>query len=65
MFDLSTKVPTAKATTPMEQSAARWPDAMQQFQGHEQERTQSQQQSQERAQTENQAQAAKGPVLRL
>lgn len=65
VFDLSTKVPTAEATTPMEQSAARWPDAMQQFQGHEQERTQSQQQSQERAQTENQAQAAKGPVLRL
>lgn len=64
-FDLTTKVPTAEALTPMEQSGARWPEAMQLFQGHEQERQQIQQQSLERTQAENQAQSMSGPVMRL
>ncbi|MBU6248893.1 MAG: hypothetical protein KGN77_14170, partial [Xanthomonadaceae bacterium] len=32
LLDLRTQVPTASANTPMEQSAARWPQAMEQFQ---------------------------------
>lgn len=53
LFDLQTKVPTNEATTPMEQSAARWPAAMQQFQVQEQENAIAQQQSQERQQQES------------
>ncbi|UPG89707.1 zeta toxin family protein [Luteibacter aegosomaticola] len=48
LFDQRTSVPTATANTPMEQSAAQWPQAMQQFQ-------QSQQESQAKAQTQQQA----------
>lgn len=65
VFDLTTKVPTAEASTPMEQSGAKWPEAMQQFQGHEQALAQTQQQSLERAQAESQAQSMSGPVMRL
>lgn len=65
VFDLTTKVPTAEALTPMEQSGARWPEAMQQFQSHEQERQQTQQRSMERTQVESQAQSMSGPVMRL
>ncbi|WP_049622998.1 T6SS phospholipase effector Tle1-like catalytic domain-containing protein [Frateuria defendens] len=36
LFDRRTSVPTAAANTPMEQSAAQWPQAMQQFQAQEQ-----------------------------
>jgi hypothetical protein len=49
----------------MEQSGAKWPDAMQQFQGHEQELAQTQQRSLERAQAESQAQSMSGPVMRM
>lgn len=65
VFDLTTKVPTAEASTPMEQSGAKWPEAMQQFQGHEQELAQTQQRSLERAQAESQAQSMSGPVMKL
>ncbi|WP_448098821.1 VgrG-related protein [Luteibacter yeojuensis] len=65
VFDLTTKVPTAEALTPMEQSGARWPEAMQQFQNHEQEHQQTQQQSLERTQAENQAHSMSGPVMRM
>ncbi len=41
LFDRSTNVPTAEANTPMEQSAAKWPEAMRQYQGHEQSRAAS------------------------
>lgn len=53
LFDLQTKLPTSEATTPMEQSAAKWPAAMQQFQSQEQENAIAQQQSQERQQQES------------
>lgn len=49
-FDLRTSVPTAEAMTPMDQSAAKWPQAMQQF-----EQTQAQQQAQSHQATQNQA----------
>ncbi|QDE40915.1 DUF2235 domain-containing protein [Luteibacter pinisoli] len=53
LFDLQTKVPTNEATTPMEQSAAQWPAAMQQFQVQQQENAMAQQQSQDRQQQES------------
>jgi hypothetical protein len=52
LFDLRTSVPTAEANTPMEHSAAKWPDAMRQFQ-----RTQQQLQAMSQHFTQNQAQA--------
>lgn len=58
LFDLRTKVPTAEANTPMEQSAAQWPQAMQQFQ-----ETQAQTQSQARTMQDMQAQAMQGPGM--
>ncbi|MDR6642909.1 hypothetical protein J2X57_002121 [Luteibacter sp. 1214] len=63
LFDLQTKVPTAEANTPMEQSAAKWPEAMQQFQGHEQAQQQSQQRAMDRQQADTQAQGAAGPSM--
>jgi hypothetical protein len=59
LFDLRTSVPTAEANTPMEHSAAKWPEAMQQFR-------QAQQQLQAMSQhvTQNQAQA-QGPAMTL
>jgi hypothetical protein len=58
LFDLRTSVPTAEAMTPMEQSGAKWPQAMQQA-----EQTQAQQQSmQQLSQDQTQAQA-QGPVM--
>jgi len=57
LFDLRTRVPTAEAMTPMEQSGAKWPQAMQQF-----EQTQAQQQQQTQTQQLN-AQQAQGPVM--
>jgi peptidoglycan hydrolase-like protein with peptidoglycan-binding domain len=65
LFDLSTNVPTAESCTPMEQSAARWPEAMQQFQGHEQQRAESQQRVQDRIQTESQSNNVSGPSMGL
>ncbi|UPG93878.1 T6SS phospholipase effector Tle1-like catalytic domain-containing protein [Luteibacter aegosomatissinici] len=53
LFDLQTKVPTNEATTPMEQSAAQWPAAMQQFQVLEQDKAIAQQQTLERQQQES------------
>jgi hypothetical protein len=50
LFDLRTSVPTAEATTPMEHSAAKWPEAMQQFQQTQQEQTMSRQVAQDQAQ---------------
>ena len=50
LFDLSTSVATAEATTPMEHSAAKWPEAMQQFQQTQQDQALSRQAAQERAQ---------------
>jgi peptidoglycan hydrolase-like protein with peptidoglycan-binding domain len=41
LFDLRTNVPTSEATTPMVTSGARWPEAMQQFQQHEQAQAQA------------------------
>jgi len=55
LFDLRTSVPTAEAMTPMEHSAAKWPDAMQQFQ-----ETQAQQQVQSQQTMQSQTQ---GPVM--
>jgi hypothetical protein len=63
LFDLSTSVPTAAALTPMEQSAAKWPEAMQQFQAHDQERAQSQQRAVERTQSEAQTQAVPSSTM--
>jgi hypothetical protein len=57
LFDLRTSVPTAEAMTPMEHSAAKWPEAMQQFQ-----QTQALQQAQGQQATHNQAQT-QGPVM--
>ncbi|WP_049623168.1 XVIPCD domain-containing protein [Frateuria defendens] len=57
LFDLRTSVPTAEAMTPMAQSGAQWPQAMQQF---EQTQQQQQAQSQQVSQTQTQAQ---GPVM--
>lgn len=59
LFDLRTSVPTAEAMTPMEQSGARWPQAMQQF-----EQTQAQQQYMQQQVSQDQTQAhAQGPVM--
>jgi hypothetical protein len=59
LFDLRTSVPTAEAMTPMEQSGARWPQAMQQF-----EQTQAQQQSMQQQVSQDQTHAqAQGPVM--
>nr|WP_232309543.1 XVIPCD domain-containing protein [Luteibacter yeojuensis] len=57
LFDLRTSVPTAEAMTPMDQSGAQWPQAMQQFEQH-----QAQQQQQTQSQQLN-AQQAQGPVI--
>lgn len=57
LFDLRTSVPTAEAMTPIEQSGAKWPQAMQQF-----EQTQQQQQSQSQQVTQQQTQS-QGPVM--
>lgn len=61
LLDLRTQVPTASANTPMEQSAARWPQAMEQFQ----QVTQQQGQAQAVAAMQVQAsqQASSGPSL--
>ena len=64
LFDLRTSVPTAEAMTPMHESAAKWPEAMQQFQDIQQQKTMSQNQSQQVAQDQAQAQGqAQGPVM--
>ncbi|URL58038.1 hypothetical protein IM816_15740 [Luteibacter flocculans] len=55
LFDLRTSVPTAEAMTPMEQSGAKWPQAMQQFE-------QAQQQAQGQQVTQQQMQS-QGPVM--
>jgi hypothetical protein len=57
LFDLRTSVPTSEAMTPMHGSAAKWPEAMQQFQ---QSQTQQQVQSQQATQDQTQTQ---GPVM--
>jgi len=57
LFDLRTSVPTAEAMTPMDQSAAKWPEAMQQFQQAQQlQQAQSQKVTQDQVQTQ-------GPVM--
>ncbi|MDF3980557.1 hypothetical protein P3W24_00830 [Luteibacter sp. PPL201] len=59
LFDLRTSVPTSDAMTSMEQSGARWPQAMQQFeqtQQQQQQHAQSQQVTQQHAQSQ-------GPVM--
>jgi peptidoglycan hydrolase-like protein with peptidoglycan-binding domain len=63
IFDLQTKVPTADATTPLDQTAAKWPDAMEQFRAYEQEQVLIQQRSQERAQAESQSRTVSGPSM--
>lgn len=63
LFDLQTHVPTAESMTSMDQSAARWPVAIQQFEQHEQQRAINQQQSQERAQAESQQAPMSGPAM--
>jgi len=50
-FDLTSHVPTAEANTSMEQSAAKWPEAMQQFEGREKIRAESQQRPADREET--------------
>lgn len=57
LFDLRTSVPTAEAMTPMHESAAKWPEAMQQFQ-----QTQQQQQATSQQVTQDQTQT-QGPAL--
>lgn len=61
LFDQRTSVPTAEANTPMEKSAEKWPDAMQQFHAHAQEQAMSQQRVQDRQQAESQT--ANGPSM--
>ncbi|MET4676308.1 MULTISPECIES: XVIPCD domain-containing protein [unclassified Luteibacter] len=56
LFDKQSSVPTAEAMTPMAQSGAQWPQAMQQFEQTQQQQAQSQQVSQSQAQ-------AQGPVM--
>lgn len=63
LFDQRTSVPTAEANTPMEKSAERWPDAMQQFHAHAQEHAMSQQRAQDRQQTESQGQGGVAPSM--
>lgn len=58
LFDLRTSVPTAEAMTPMTQSGAQWPQAMQQF-----EQQQAQQQQQQTQAQQLNAQQAQGPVM--
>ena len=58
LFDQRTSVPTASANVPMEQSAAQWPQAMQQFQ-----QGQRQVQEQAQAQAQVQQQATQGPAM--
>lgn len=55
LFELTTRVPTNEANTPMEQSGAKWPQAMQQFQDIEEAKVEAQQKAQERAQAASQA----------
>jgi len=57
LFDLRTSVPTTEAMTPMHESAAKWPDAMQQFQ-----QTQQQQNALSQQVTQDQAHT-QGPVM--
>lgn len=57
LFDKQSSVPTAEAMTPMHQSGAQWPQAMQQF-----EQTQAQQQAQSEQVSQSQAQT-QGPVM--
>lgn len=52
LFSLQTKVPTVEALSPMEDIAARWSEAMRQFEAHEQGRADGRQQSIDRAQPE-------------
>jgi hypothetical protein len=47
-FDLTSQVPTTEANTPMEQSAAKWPEAIRQFEGREKIRMESQQRAADR-----------------
>jgi Zeta toxin len=56
LFDQRTSVPTASANVSMEQSAAQWPQAMQQFQ-------QSQQQAQAQTQAQAQQQATQASAM--
>jgi hypothetical protein len=51
LFDQRTSVPTAEAHTPMDQSGAQWPQAMQQFQ-QQQEQTRQQQQEMQAQQSQ-------------
>ncbi|QWT20171.1 DUF2235 domain-containing protein [Bacillus sp. NP157] len=53
LFDLQTKVPTSEAMTSMEQSSAKWPQAMQQFQANEQQAAIDQQQAQQQRQQQD------------
>lgn len=62
LFDLQTKVPTAEAMTPMEQSAAKWPEAMQQFQAVEQQAAIDRQQLQDQQQAQGQGRGH-GPTM--
>jgi len=57
LFDLRTSVRTAEAMTPMEQSGAKWPQAMQQF-----EQTQAQQQAQSQQVVQQQS-PSQGPAM--
>lgn len=57
LFDRQTSVPTAESMTPMEHSAAKWPEAMQQYQ-----QTQAQQQAQSQQANQSPAQT-QGPVM--
>lgn len=50
LFDQRTSVPTAEAHTPMDQSGAQWPQAMQQFQQQQEQARQQQQEVQQQAQ---------------
>jgi len=63
LFDLQTCVQTSAANTSMEQSAARWPEAMQQFQQHELSREATQQRAQDRIQAESQQAQMSGPTI--
>jgi hypothetical protein len=58
LFDRQTSVPTAESMTPMEHSAAKWPEAMQQFQ-----QTQQQQQTQSQPLPQQDQAQAQGPVM--
>lgn len=56
LFDLRTSIPTSAVNMPMEQSAAQWPRAMQQFQETQQIQAQTQAQTQEQLQQTTQGQ---------